>query len=89
MDTADSGDIESCVVHTGSDIRSNNSIPSLIRPWYGHNTFRNMILGVLSMTCVVNAFVCLHVGILSSCEAIGMITGIVLLYSPSPLHYKK
>jgi hypothetical protein len=79
-------EVHSNVAQQGSDVTlTANSIPVKLRRWYGHKTFKALIMSVLSLTIVSCTFASLFYEKLTSCEVIGIITSILMLYADSPL----
>lgn len=56
---------------------------------YCHANIRLIILSFLSIGVVTGSFIGLFSNILSSCETLGIVTNIVMLFAPSPLSYLK
>jgi len=82
-------DIDSVHVENGSSGDSNHtSIPKKLKSWYGHTSFRSIILSILSIMSILSAFVGLYTQLIGPCECIGFVSSIVFLFAPSPLTHK-
>lgn len=73
----------------GSDSSSKNSIPTKLRKFYSHNSFRQIILSVLSLMSISLCFLALFTGKTEPCESLAFISSLILLFSPSPLQLCK
>ena len=62
-----------------------NSIPSKLRKFYSHNSFRQIILSILSLSSISFTFAGLFSGKLEACESLAFVSSVILLFSPSPL----
>lgn len=72
-------------VHLSKSDATSNSIPSKLRKFYSHNSFRQIILSVLSLSSITFTFVGLFSGKLDGCETLAFVSSVILLFSPSPL----
>ena len=82
-------DIDSVHVENGSRIDSNHTtIPKKLKSWYGHTSFRSIILSILSIMSILCAFIGLYTQLIEPCECIGFVSSIIFLFAPSPLTHK-
>jgi hypothetical protein len=84
-------DIESIRACNGSPPQAsiNNSIPIRLKRWYSHNSFKNIILGTLSIISVTSTIGLMMVDKLDSCTAYAFITSVILIFVPSPISQNK
>lgn len=83
-------DIESIRVCNGSPSQpSNNSIPAKLKRWYSHNSFKNIILGSLSIISVTSTICLMMVEKLDTCSGYAFITTIIMVFVPSPIQQQK
>lgn len=68
-----------------SEETKSDSIPTKLKSFYSHRSFRQIILSVLSLMSITFAFIALFTGLIDSCEALGFVTSIIMLFAPSPL----
>lgn len=62
-----------------------DSIPSRLKKFYSHRSFRQIVLSILSMMSITFAFVALFVGRIDECATLGFVVSIITLFAPSPL----
>jgi len=75
-------------VNPAESENSVNSIPERLQTWYSHGTCRAITLSTISIVSVILTFIALFTGFIDSCESIGFITSMIMLFAPSPLSCK-
>jgi hypothetical protein len=62
-----------------------DSIPTKLKTFYSHRSFRQIVLSILSLLSISSAFIGLFVGRIDECACIGFVTSVITLFCPSPL----
>lgn len=76
--------------HVGSNpLQSENSIPTKLRMWYSHKSFKIIVCAFLSTFVLSGTYAALFLDRMSACEILGMSGTILALWMPSPLSFKE
>lgn len=68
--------------------KKSDSIPTKLKTWYSHTSYRAIILSVLSIMSIVLAFIGMYAGRIDSCSTLGFVASIITLFCPSPLQVR-
>ena len=68
--------------------KKSDSIPTKLKTWYSHTSYRAIILSVLSMSSIILAFIGMFVDKIDACSCLGFVLSIITLFCPSPLQVR-
>ena len=72
----------------GEPCHKSDSIPTKLKQWYSHTSYRAIILSILSIMSICLAFIGLFVGKIDECACLGFVLSIITLFCPSPLQVR-
>lgn len=76
-------------VHEGEEpCQKSDSIPTKLKTWYSHTSYRAIILSVLSVNSILLAFIGMYTDKIDSCSTLGFVLSIITLFCPSPLQVR-